>query len=79
MKILLILLSFQLFASGNQRADIVTNKVKSTFDQSHKLLTEILEKNLVDGKVSSLFNYQAVKSNPKKLNDYLKSLESIMS
>lgn len=47
------------------------------FDHSHKIFTEILQKNVEIKDKQSLVNYKELKKSPSKLKEYLKSLTAV--
>jgi hypothetical protein len=56
-----------------------SNLEASSFDHAHSLWTEILQRNvqLQNGGRTSTFNYSAIKNDPQKLNDYLRTLSAV--
>ncbi len=79
MKILILLLSLNLFPSGNsnKQYNLSSTQTKIAFDHNHQAWNEILKNYVVPGKISTLFKYKALKANVSLLNSYLKHLESV--
>jgi len=83
MKNIIILLSLvgylNSYSSGNMNSKITQVKAasKGSFDHMHTLLTNVLKKYVVPGKVSSLVKYDELKKNRSELDNYLKGLESL--
>ncbi len=56
-----------------------TKAISSTFDHSHALLNQVLNRHVVvfDNQRKSAVDYQAIAKQPKRLNDYLTQLSAV--
>jgi len=71
---MLFFLMFSLSFFSSLRAGTVESK---NFDQSHRLFTQVLKKNLKESKHSSTVNYQQLKGGSQLLDQYLVELSSV--